>query len=88
LESRLPKDCWRLGVGHEVVVAVLIEVENHPEPVVLVGSRKTCEPLDPCCLRFSAPFVEKAFQNRSKSSIFTVARTIFSSFVGRVVALL
>src|SRR5215207_3707506 len=40
------------------------------------GSRKTCEPLLPCCFRFSAPFVENAFQKRSKSSIFDVARTI------------
>jgi hypothetical protein len=46
------------------------------------GSRKTCAPLQPCCFRFSAPFVEKVFQKRSKSSIFAVARTIVSSSVG------
>src|SRR5215210_8997260 len=39
-----------------------------------LGSRKTCAPLDPYCLRFSAPLVENAFQKRSKSSIFVVAR--------------
>src|SRR5919201_2942558 len=39
-----------------------------------LGSRKTCAPLDPCCLRFSAPLVENAFQKRSKSSNFAVAR--------------
>ena len=46
------------------------------------GSRKTCDPLQPCCFRFSAPLVEKVFQKRSKSSIFAVARTIVSSSAG------
>src|ERR1044071_4803136 len=46
------------------------------------GSRKTCDPLQPCCFRFSAPLVEKVFQKRSKSPIFAVARTIVSSCVG------
>src|SRR6266508_2788585 len=41
-----------------------------------LGSRKTVEPLDPCCLRFSAPFVEKISRKRSKSSTFVVARII------------
>src|SRR5215207_10871324 len=44
------------------------------------GSRKTCEPLLPCCFRFSAPFVENAFQKRSKSSTFAVDKTIWHSF--------
>src|SRR5205823_10799661 len=30
-----------------------------------LGSRKTVAPLDPCCLRFSAPLVEKIFSKRS-----------------------
>src|SRR3954451_14241900 len=44
-----------------------------------VGSRKTVEPFDPCCCRFSAPLVEKIFRNRSTSSTFVVARIIFLS---------
>src|ERR1700704_543487 len=41
-----------------------------------VGSRNTVQPLDPCCLRFSAPLVEKIFRNWSKLSTFVVARII------------
>ena len=41
-----------------------------------LGSRKTVEPLDPCCFRFSAPLVEKIFSKRSKSSTVVVARII------------
>src|SRR2546421_1754602 len=40
------------------------------------GSRKTVAPLEPCCLCFSAPFVEKMLRNRSKSSTCVVARII------------
>src|SRR2546421_8163823 len=39
-----------------------------------LGSRKTCEPLDPCCLRFSRLVVEKIFHQRSNSSTFVVAK--------------
>src|SRR5580765_5116021 len=39
-----------------------------------LGSRKTCEPLDPCCFRFSRLVVEKTLHQRSKSSTFDVAR--------------
>src|SRR3954449_11467157 len=39
-----------------------------------VGSRNTVAPLDPCCARFSAPFVEKTSRKRSTSSICVVAR--------------
>src|SRR5438552_11984067 len=42
-----------------------------------LGSRKTCEPLDPCCFRFSRLVVEKTFIQRSKSSTFDVARNTF-----------
>src|SRR5215207_272841 len=41
-----------------------------------LGSRKTCEPLLPCCFRFSAPRVENALQKRSKSSILVVVKII------------
>src|SRR3954469_19753622 len=41
-----------------------------------LGSRKTFEPVDPCCFRFSAPLVEKIFKNWSKSSTVVVARNI------------
>src|SRR6476646_9104500 len=49
------------------------------------GSRKTCDPLQPCCFRFSAPLVEKVFQKRSKSPIFAVARTMSPPLSERVV---
>src|SRR4051794_37190323 len=41
-----------------------------------LGSRKTFEPVDPCCFRFSAPLVEKIVKNWSKSSTVVVARNI------------
>src|SRR3954449_8049627 len=41
-----------------------------------LGSRKTTAPWDPCCLRLSAPFVEKMDVKRSKSSTCVVARSI------------
>src|SRR4051794_17364734 len=44
-----------------------------------LGSRNTCAPLEPCCLRFSAPFVEKILSKRSKSSTVVVARIILYS---------
>src|SRR5579862_456093 len=40
------------------------------------GSRNTSAPFEPCCLRFSAPFVEKTLVKRSKSSTVVVARSI------------
>src|SRR5579862_6340858 len=43
------------------------------------GSRKTVAPFDPCCRRLSAPFVEKIFSKRSKSSTCVVARIIAAS---------
>src|SRR3954468_12651259 len=46
-----------------------------------LGSRKTLAPLDPCSLRFTAPFVEKTSRKRSTSSTVAVARIICSSFV-------
>src|SRR5437868_15324694 len=46
---------------------------THTRPSSL-GSRKACEPLDPCCFRFSRLVVEKTFHQRSKSSTFVVAR--------------
>src|SRR3954447_3008957 len=45
-----------------------------------LGSRKTVAPLDPCSFRFSAPFVEKIFENWSKSSTVVVARNIGPPF--------
>src|SRR6266567_9225906 len=41
-----------------------------------LGSRNTSEPFEPCCLRFSAPLVEKTLVKRSKSSTVVVARSI------------
>ncbi len=70
------KDRRHVGVRGEALPARLVPVEDRPNPVASFGSRKTCAPLDPCCFRFSAPLVEKVFQNWSKSPIFAVARTI------------
>src|SRR5712692_11458951 len=39
-----------------------------------LGSRKTCEPFDPCCFRFSRLVVENTLHQRSKSSTFVVPR--------------
>src|SRR6266571_5798901 len=39
-----------------------------------LGSRKVCEPLDPCCFRFSRLVVVKTLHQRLKSSTFDVAR--------------
>jgi hypothetical protein len=75
-EPGLLEYCRDLRIGHEVPVALLIPVENHPYLMVSFGSRKTCEPLDACCFRFSAPLVVNALQKRSKSSTFTVDRII------------
>jgi hypothetical protein len=44
------------------------------------GSRKTSALLEPCCLRFSAPVVEKISRKRSKSCTCVVARSIAISF--------
>src|SRR4051794_38915333 len=43
------------------------------------GSWKTIAPFDPCCLRFSAPFVEKTSMKRSKSSTCVVASSTVPS---------
>src|SRR5579864_448937 len=43
---------------------------------VSFGSRNTTAPFEPCCLRFSAPLVEKTLVKRSKSSTVVVARSI------------
>src|SRR5437870_7357011 len=44
------------------------------------GSRKTIAPFEPCCLRFSAPCVEKMSRKRSRSSTCVVARSMSLSF--------
>src|SRR6266516_1848573 len=41
------------------------------------GSRKTVAPLEPYCLRFSAPLVEKMLRKQSKSSTSFVAKINF-----------
>src|ERR1700756_443544 len=50
------------------------------------GSRKTAAPFDPCCLRFSAPLVEKIFRKRSKSSTLVVASIMLVLLVASFVA--
>ena len=74
-KRRLPEDRRDLGV-QAALPPRLIPVENRPNPVALIWIPKDVRPLEPCCFRFSAPLVEKVFQQRSKSSIFAVARTI------------
>ena len=70
------KDRRDLGVRREAFHPASSQSKIAQTRSLSFGSRKTCDPLQPCCFRFSAPLVEKVFQKRSKSSIFTVARTI------------
>src|SRR5690349_2415129 len=51
-----------------------------------MGSRKTAAPFDPCCLRLSAPLVEKTFKNWSKSSTLVVASIMLVLLVASCVA--
>jgi hypothetical protein len=50
LKPRLLKDRRHLGIGQEVVIGLLIEVKNHPDPVVLVGIAKDARTLGPVLL--------------------------------------
>ena len=68
------KDRRDLGVGDEVLPALLIPVEEHPDPVVLIGIAKDGRTLGPVLPSLPAPLVEKIFTKRSKSSTFVVAR--------------
>ena len=73
-EPRLLEDRGHLRVGQEVLVALLVPVKDHPDPVVVVGIAKDLRTLRAVCFRFSAPLVENVFQKRSKSSTLTVDR--------------
>ena len=75
LEPAFLKDRRDVGVRDEVVEALLVPVEDYPDPAIVIGIAKDVRTLLPCCLRFSAPLVEKVPQKRSKSSIFTVDKT-------------
>ena len=50
LQSRLLKDGWHLGIGQEVVVALFVQVEDHPDPIVLIGIAKHARTLGPVLL--------------------------------------
>ena len=75
-EPRLLKNRRHVGVGGEALPPRVVPVEDDPDAVGIVGIAEDVAPLDPCCPRFSAPWVEKTFQNWSKSATFAVARTI------------
>jgi hypothetical protein len=60
LEPRLMKDQRHLRIGQEVVIALLIHVENHPDPIVLIGVAKDARTLGPRLLSLFSPLVEKA----------------------------
>jgi hypothetical protein len=80
VEPTFLKDRRDVRVGEEALKSLLIPVEHDPGPRVVIRIAETCEPWDPCCLRFSAPLVENAFQKRSKSSNFEVAKITSVSF--------
>jgi hypothetical protein len=76
LNPALLKDRGHVGVGHEGLKPLLVPSKTTQTRRSSFGSRKTCEPLLPCCFRFSAPLVENAFQNRPKSPTFAVDKTM------------
>jgi hypothetical protein len=50
------KDRGDLGVGDEVLKALLIPVEEHPDPVVLIGIAKDGRTLGPVLLSLLSAF--------------------------------
>ena len=53
------KDRRDIGVRGEALPARLVPVEDRPNRSLSFGSRKTCAPLEPCCFRFSAPWLRR-----------------------------
>ena len=77
LVAGLLHDRRHLGVGDEALPALLVPVEDDPDAIVLGGvAEDESRPCEPCCLRFSAPCVEKTSRKRSRSSTCVVARSI------------
>ena len=82
-------DRRHLGVGDEALPALLVPVEDRPRPdPPRRGRGRRARPSTPCCLRFSAPFVEKTSRKRSRSSTCVVARSMSFSFLVRVVGVM
>ena len=50
LEPGLLEDRRHVGIGHEVLVALLVPVENHPDPAVVIGIAKHVRTLGPVLL--------------------------------------
>src|SRR5438093_5966532 len=63
-----------LGVGDEALPARPIPVEEHPDPVVLIGIAKDGRTLCPCWFSFPAALVGEDFQDRAKSFAFGGAK--------------
>ena len=51
-------------IGHEVVVALLIHVNKHPDPVVLIRIAKDMRTLGAVLLSLLSALVEQVFQKR------------------------
>ena len=69
-EPRLLEDRGHLRVGQKVLVALLVPVKEAPQTLFypfILGSRKTCEPFEPCCFRLRPPLVENVFQKALES---------------------
>jgi len=75
LNSTFFKDRGHVGVGHEVPKALLVPVENHPHPAIVVRIAKDLRTLTPVLLSLFSALVENMFHQRSKSSIFAVDKT-------------
>ena len=76
LVSGFLQDRRDLGVGDEVLPALGIPVEEHPDPVVLVGVAKDRRTLGTVLLSLLGALGREDFRKRSKSSTFVVARII------------
>ena len=69
-----------VGVGHEALPALLIPVEDPPDPVALARVAEDGCSLRAVLLRFSAASVEKTSMKRSTFSTCVVASSISFSF--------
>jgi hypothetical protein len=75
-EPSLLEDRRDLGIGHEVLVALLVPVEDYPDPVVVIGIAKDVRTLGPMLLALLSALGRERVPERSKFSTFTVDRII------------
>jgi predicted dithiol-disulfide oxidoreductase (DUF899 family) len=47
LEPSLLEERRELGIGHEALIALLVPIENHPDPLVVIGIAKDVRTLGP-----------------------------------------